>query len=215
MLKNILKLLHPCTSPVTRRRSLHKTKAQSLVEFAITLPIIIILLSGVVEFGFALNFYLSLLDASRQAARWGSNLDPYNIDGTTNNTFYSSVAGEARYNLDPQIVNSAYEGRRIHLDPALDDVVVSVFTIDGTTVDIVHTYQLYTNVTPIFNTTTIISDNLVTGTPNAGILVVEVHHNYHQVLNLPWLTPFVPDPMYLTAYSIMPLIAAEPPDTVP
>lgn len=212
MLKNILKLLHPCTSPVTRRRSLHKTKAQSLVEFAITLPIIIILLSGVVEFGFALNFYLSLLDASRQAARWGSNLDPFNTNGTDNYTFYSNVAAEARYNLDPSVLNPSYEGRSITLDPNIDDVVVSVFSVDGTTVTRYPTagsYHLFNNVSPIFDETRI-TDNLVTGAPNSGVLVVEVHHNYHQVLNLPWLTPFVPDPMYLRAYSIMPLSAAEP-----
>lgn len=185
-----------------------KTKAQSLVEFAITLPVILVLLSGVVEFGFALNYYLSLIDASRQASRWGSNLDPFNTDGTNNLTFYTNVAGEARYNLDPSVVNPSYEGRRIVLDSTKDDVVVSVFRLNGTTVTLVYSYRLYGNVTPIFNASTI-SNNLVSGAPNAGILVVEVHHYYHQVLKLPWLTPFVPDPMYLRTYSIMPLSAAE------
>lgn len=46
--------------------------------------------------------------------------------------------------------------------------------------------------------------------PNAGILVVEVHYNYHQVMKLPWLAPFLPDPLMLRAYTIMPLSAAEP-----
>lgn len=191
---------------------MHKTKAQSLVEFAITLPIILLLLSGVVEFGFALNYYLSLLDATRQAARWGSNLDPFNPDNSDNYTFYSGVAGEALYNLDPSIVNPSYEGRRIALDSSADDIIVSVFSIDGTTVTRYPTagsYRLYGNATPIFNTTSI-SNHLVSGAPNAGVLVVEVHYGYHQVLRLPWLTAFVPDPMFLRAYSIMPLSAAEP-----
>lgn len=193
--------------------SLHKTKAQSLIEFAITLPIIIILLSGVVEFGFALNYYLSILDATRQAARWGANENPFNpVTGTDNYVFYTSVADEARYNLDPSTLNPSYVGRRIALDSSVDDIIVTVFSVNGTTVTRYPTagsYRLYGNVTPIFNSSTITS-NLVSGAPNAGILVVEVHHNYHQVLKLPWLTPFVPDPMYLRAYSIMPLSAAEP-----
>jgi hypothetical protein len=37
-----------------------------------------------------------------------------------------------------------------------------------------------------------------------------VHYNYHQVLKLPWLAPFVPDPMLLRAYTMMPIAAAEP-----
>lgn len=209
----MLKLFYSFISfPITYKRNASKPKAQSLVEFAITLPIIIILLSGVVEFGFALNFYLSLLDASRQAARWGSNLDPFNPDKSDNYTFYSNVAAEARYNLDPSVLNPSYEGRKIVLDASTDDVVVSVFSINGTTVTRYPTagsYHLFNNVTPIFNETQI-ANNLVTGAPNAGVLVVEVHYNYHQVLNLPWIDPFVPDPMYLRAYSIMPLSAAEP-----
>ncbi|MBL8050478.1 MAG: pilus assembly protein [Anaerolineales bacterium] len=212
MLRKILNFLQTLRTPVNHRGIWRKTKAQSLVEFAITLPIVLLLLSGVVEFGFALNYYLSVLDASRQAARWGSNLDPFNTNGTDNYTFYSNVAAEARYNLDPRVVNPSYEGRRIVLDPAIDDVVVTVFSVNGTTVTRYPTagsYRLYGNVTPIFNATTI-ANNLVTGAPNAGVLVVEVHHNYHQVLKLPWITPFVPDPMYLRAYSIMPLSAAEP-----
>ena len=194
-------------------KPLQKTKAQSLVEFAIALPIMIVLLSGVVEFGFALNYYLSILDASRQAARWGANENPFDpVTGTDNYVFYTSVAGEARYNLDPTVANPSYVGRRIELDPSVDDVVITVFSVSGTTVTRYPTagsYRLYGNVTPIFNSSTITS-NLVSGAPNAGVLVVEVHHNYHQVLRLPWLTPFVPDPMYLRAYSIMPLSAAEP-----
>jgi len=214
MLQKILTTLKSLLSPKKSRGSWHKTKAQSLVEFAITLPIVLLLLSGVVEFGFALNYYLSLIDASRQGARWGSNLDPFNSNGTDNYTFYSEVANEARYNLDPSILpgNEAYQGRKIVLDPTTDDIVVTVFSVNGTTVTRYPTagsYRLYGNATPIFNATTI-TNNLVSGAPNAGILVVEVHHAYHQVLKLPWITPFVADPMLLRAYSIMPLSAAEP-----
>ena len=49
-----------------RKRNAHKTRGQSLVEVAIAFPVLIILFSGVIEFGFILNYYLSLLDATRE-----------------------------------------------------------------------------------------------------------------------------------------------------
>lgn len=186
-------------------------KAQSLVEFAITLPIIIILLSGVIEFGFALNYYLSLLDATREAARFYSDQDPFN--GTADNaSFYAGAAAMVRASLDPSVIDPSYKGRRIVLDPSTDDVIVSVFRVTGSTVTLRPTsgsFRLYSHQTPIFNSAAI-QNQLISGAPNAGLVVVEVHYNYHQVLKLPWLTLFVPDPMMLRAYTIMPNRYAEP-----
>ena len=57
-----------------RKTSARKPWGQSLVEVAITFPILIMLFTGVVEFGFILNTYLSLVDATRDAyrARFGA-----------------------------------------------------------------------------------------------------------------------------------------------
>jgi hypothetical protein len=196
-----------------------KSRAQSLTEFAIALPVLFILLSGVVEFGFALNYYLSLLDATREAARYYSDSDPFNDNGTDNIDFYSNTAALALSNLDPTIVpgNEAYQGRRIPLDSAADDIIVTVYTKDDSGVLSFPTsgsYQLYGHATSVF-TTTEIASRFESGSPNAGILLVEVHYNYHQVMGLPWLAPFVPDPFTLTAYTIMPLAAAEPVNPTP
>lgn len=196
-----------------------KAKAQSLTEFAIALPILFLLLSGVVEFGFALNYYLSLLDATREAARFYSNGDPFNSDGSDNIDFYSAAAAMARASLDPSLLpgNESYVGRKIELDSASDDVIVTVYAKDDSGVvryPSTGPYQMYGHATTMF-TTSDIESAFASGSPNAGILVVEVHYNYHQVMKLPWLTPFVPDPFVLTAYSMMPLVAAEPAETGP
>ena len=45
---------------------------QSLVELSLVLPIFLMLLAGLVEIGDALNSYLTVIDASRDAARLGS-----------------------------------------------------------------------------------------------------------------------------------------------
>ena len=199
------------------RKRIRKSRGQSLVEFAIAFPIIILLFSGVVEFGFALNYYLSLLDATRYAARWGSaNGDPFlsGYNTATNVPFYQAVTGLVVANLDPTVTNPGYQGRRLPLDPALDDVIITVYGSSGGSAaefPVEGPYRLYNNGgDPLFNEERIES-RLVSGSPNEGILVVEVLYNYHQVLGLPWLAPFVPDPLVLRAYTIMPLSPAEPP----
>lgn len=198
-----------------------KTKAQSLTEFAIALPVLFLLLSGVIEFGFALNYYLSLLDATREAARFYSNGDPFTRDSLDNITgdnidFYEDTADMVRANLDPSIIigNESYAGRKIILNPAADDIIVTVYTKDDSGVTMVYQYQPFNNATSMF-TETDIQNDFLGSSPNAGILVVEVHYNYNQVMKLPWLTPFVPDPFVLTAYTMMPLVAAEPEEIGP
>lgn len=199
-----------------------KGRAQSLVEFAITLPVLILLFSGLVEFGFALNYYLSLLDATRETARYYSNGNPFMDDGAGNRIdnmeFYSNAASTAALVLDPLAGAPDYQGRRIILDPAQDDVLVTVFawSEDGGVVryPASGTFQLYHNSTTRF-TDEMIASRFEPGSPNAGLLLVEVHYNYRQRLAIPYLAPFVPNPLLLRAYTIMPLTAAEPVEAAP
>ena len=51
--------------------SVSKQKGQSLVEFTIILPILLIILLGMLEFGLVLNAYLSINNCSREGARLG------------------------------------------------------------------------------------------------------------------------------------------------
>lgn len=214
------KLIQNLISRFSRQKTTkpsRKRKGQSLVEFAIALPILFWLLSGVVEFGFALNYYLSILDATRESARYYAGADPFLRDSNgdrigDNIDFFSDVSDLARANLDPTLLSPSYQGRQIILDPALDDVIVTVYAKDDSGVVSYPTsgsYQVYNNATSLF-TSSEIQSSFAGGSPNAGILVVEVHYNYHMVLALPWITAFVPNPMPLRAYTVMPLSAAEP-----
>jgi hypothetical protein len=194
----------------------HKSKAQSLVEFAIALPVLLLLLSGVVEFGFALNYYLSLLDATRESARYYSNFDPFDEFGDDEMSFYEGAAGLALYNLDPTTLDPSYEGRIIALDQTSDEIIVTVYAKSSTEVVSYPTsgsFRAFSNdsVESLF-TVEEIESRFESDSPNAGVLVVEIYYNYHQVMALPWLAAFVPDPLPLRAYTIMPLVSAEPPE---
>ena len=100
-------------------------KGQSLLEIAIFFPIFLLLISGVAEFGFLLNTYLNLIEGPRQGARFAVAQDPFTGSGFTqdNPTFYSQIATEVLRALQP-----------ITLDPNSDDIVISVFSVNGTSV---------------------------------------------------------------------------------
>ena len=49
-----------------------KERGQSLVEFAISLTVIMLLLAGAVEFGIALFQFVQLRDAAQEGALYGS-----------------------------------------------------------------------------------------------------------------------------------------------
>ncbi len=64
-------------------KSMRRQKGQSLVELAISLTVMLLLLSGAVTFGMALFSYVSLRDAAQEGALYGSfNPCVLEVDGT-------------------------------------------------------------------------------------------------------------------------------------
>lgn len=49
-------------------------RGQALIEFALSAPLLVIMLLGLVEFGHALNSYLTVVASARDAARLGAQL---------------------------------------------------------------------------------------------------------------------------------------------
>ena len=52
-----------------RKIQMRSERGQSLVEFALALPILVLLLFAVIQFGIAFNNYVTLTDATRAGAR--------------------------------------------------------------------------------------------------------------------------------------------------
>lgn len=68
-----------------------KKRAQAMVEFALALPILLLLLYGILEAGRLLFIYSSVVTASRQAVRYGATTGQglnYTADGGPNNSAY-------------------------------------------------------------------------------------------------------------------------------
>jgi Flp pilus assembly protein TadG len=72
---------------MTRRNAIRREDAQSLVEFALIVPMLLILVFGVIDFGMGLRAYVSVASATREGAR-------YAIVGSPPGTFVSGGSGE-------------------------------------------------------------------------------------------------------------------------
>ena len=201
-----------------------KSVGQSLVEFTIMLPILLMMLSGLIEFGFLLNAYLDVIDAARDAARFSANDDPtvgdpYPIEPPYNfwhrawqgarGSLATSSDGRINWNsTDPSVC-----------DGVNGDIVVSAFEVLGTTVENRWPLLYPAGASNCGNYTSKIENDdveaILSGAtiPNSGFVLIEVYYEYEMLLGLPWITGFVPDPIVLYAYTIMPNTYVEPTPT--
>ncbi len=102
-----------------------KNVAQAMVEFAIVLPILLLLLYGLLEAGRLLFIYSSVVTASRQAARYGSTTGQgvnWGPSGPNNSTVY-------RYNDCYGIKQAA---RKADFLKAIADITISFDNPSGT-----------------------------------------------------------------------------------
>ncbi len=110
-------------------------RGQSFVELALALPVLLLLLGGMAEIAFFINVYLDLLDATREGARYGTNLvysstylyddpsdDPDEGYCTSQTTHFYYVVGCLTEDNIERVGN-------INLDMTQDDIVISVFTV--------------------------------------------------------------------------------------
>jgi Flp pilus assembly protein TadG len=250
------------------------TKAQSFIEFALVIPILLLVLLGVVELTLFIGTYINLLDLTREAARYASSRDPFQdtMKGDFNCST-SSIRGNGTDNFfwdtacifsqleetptNPKCTDAAFcngFNSTVAIKSNEDDILISVFTetgqnqvvvdgittpIDGTITanefnngtnsipwvwsdhdtDTAHNANWRRNcnrlASPTAASPTFTNDVIKTylqsnAMANKGFVVVEIVYCYHQVLNIPILSQFLPDPMQVHTYTIMPLPAAQP-----
>lgn len=211
-----------------------RRRGQSLVEFTVLLPVLLILLSGVIEFGFMLNNYLDLIDAARDIARNATDDDPVHDEvGDFNDDPEHAPEPMGFYVRAYDALTAVLLGNReISIDPAAgDDMVISIFQYDAASGALnrfprAYTgtlagncnglpqgdwrgWRLYCRRESAFATSDV-ANMIEANAPSSGFVLVELYHNYHMVLGLPWIRWFLPDPILLHAYTLMPNTAAAP-----
>lgn len=134
----------------------HVAKGQAFIEMALILPILIMFVLGVVELSLFIGRYLDMLDLTREAARFASVRDPFelysgDLDCSDQNNFnfyfHTSCIFSPPKNSPScsppswcpvdgggNLTNCFCEGLNPYLvfDPEWDDVVISVYTVANT-----------------------------------------------------------------------------------
>ncbi len=104
---------------ISRRRN---ERGQSMVEMALTFPILLLILAGTLEVGKYLNDYLTFLDATREAARYAADGDLVLMTEPSvscDDNFFHQAACLAKQNISG-----------ITFNDLTDDIVVSAMSVD-------------------------------------------------------------------------------------
>ena len=200
------------------------------------LPVLLIMLSGLVEYGILLNYYLDIIDAARDAARFAADGDPL----TMGDNFFTDIRNETTHSLlkasDGRIDWPKNPDATQCLNDVNGDIVVTTFSVVSDPVVCAAKGEAAPCVDKWFTGSggggedgnsmcgAYFSDpdlkeagiNAMLsggGIPNAGFVIVEVYYEYAQVLGLPWIRAFAADPIVLHAYSLMPNVHVEPTPT--
>jgi len=104
-----------------RRRSLKiikKENGASAVEFAIILPLLVVLIFGIVEFGIAYNNYLAITHAAREGARLAA-VDLYNPD-------LENIIRDRAYPVTPDSISITWPPEPKIGDPVVVEIKYSI-----------------------------------------------------------------------------------------
>jgi hypothetical protein len=113
-----------------------RSRGQSLVEFSLILPIFLLILAGILDFGFMLNARMTLISGTREAARWAVvQSDPMTIPGDYNSSsghlggnLPGLVWANVSYNVacipgNPPVNNCDFIPGGANRDPTQDDIL--------------------------------------------------------------------------------------------
>lgn len=224
-----------------KRDGLKFQNGQSFVELALVIPVLLMLIAGLVEIGFYYYSYMTALELTREAARFASKRDPFTLDAPGSGLPAAACSDDdLHFYFDTAcIAIDTGFNPNLPLDSNRDDITVSVFTVAGNVVtnrwpaDGDGVWSLSTasdtwggteswtkdcdgNVvrTQPFMTNAEIQTMFQSGAPTErGLVMVELWYCYEQVLGLPILSDFIPDPIRMHVYTLMPSFEAIPTPT--
>jgi len=99
-------------TPRSLRSTDHRSRGQALVEFALVVPIFLIVLTSLLYFGFLLYSKMSIINAAREGAHYGILLAP--ADGAFASKVSGQVAAAAGAGLNPGSVTTVTTGFEVN-----------------------------------------------------------------------------------------------------
>lgn len=195
---------HP--APTSSSRQAGAGRAQSFIELALVLPVLFIILLGLVEVAIFIGRYLDVLDLTREVARQAAREERF----TNPSAFFTETDS---YLQPPPAGLNSY----LTMNAATDDMVVSVFDLRGSGERMMHVWSGASEnfkkdcqgnavrTEPHFT----LSEVMAIGSPdvNEGMVAVEIFYCHQLVLNIPFITSFIPNPVQIHAYTIFPFPA--------
>lgn len=85
------------------RTRARRQRGQTLVEFALALPLLTVLLFGIIQFGFVFHNYVTVADAARVGARKGAGMRP--LPASTRTTEVVKTVRASAQSLDQSKMN--------------------------------------------------------------------------------------------------------------
>lgn len=116
------------------RKPRHKERGQELVEYALILPIMLLILMSILDLGRAVYYYSAIHNSAREGARYGI-INPE----------------------DPAGIEAVVRNKAVVLNPT--DLTVVIILPDEDTVQVTVTYQ-FTAITPIAGI--LLGENVIT-----------------------------------------------------
>ena len=101
----------------------HGEHGQSMVEMALAFPILLLILAGTLEVGKYLNDYLTILDATREAARYAADGDPMGLHVEPSNSCDDNYFHQAACLAQQNIYGTSFY-------TMTDDIVVAAISVD-------------------------------------------------------------------------------------
>lgn len=128
---------------MTIKKFLKNNKGQAIVEIAIIIPILILIIMTIFEFGRIFNTYLIVTHASREGARSAAlGSDNIQVVQTVNNSIYYLDSSKLTISISPS-QSDRKRGSNVNLDlqydlniivPIIDKIIPNPFPIKSKTV---------------------------------------------------------------------------------
>lgn len=164
----------PPRSRLGLRRARSREDGQSLVEFSLILGPLLLILLGVIQFGFIFNTYITLSTATREAAREGS---VYVYE-----RYMSQSANDAARNADVRSTLLGALNGLAKTSPQFATTSTWVSTTSGTTTTFTNGDLVVTYLQP---------DTVTANDPRAGYRLT-VRATYHQDIVIPLIGALLP-----------------------